>query len=200
MPDRYVFRVRCDTERFGAFSCTIEGDVPEVFRFRNGVFVEHWWLAPLVRFSHDDVRPDIWRIAETRMFVMASEVAERLMPLVTIAGELLPLRTETDSQREFVALNVTNAVDAINVERSATSSAAIYPDFVAHRLGEPTFFIIPRLDRAIFCLERDDTDDSLMGRLRSQGLTGLCFDEVWSSKDGARHVNLAADVEPPGNS
>ena len=66
----------------------------------------------------------------------------------------------------------------------------LYPAFVADALGEPTLFRVSRLAAAIFCLERDDREDSFQRRVERLGITGLLFDRVWSSVTGPEPVNL----------
>jgi hypothetical protein len=169
--------VTADVERFGPFSYRIEGELPEIGRARQGFFLTHEWAAPLVYVSEHDRWPDLWPLAGTSMLVLTADAATALMPFAAMAGELLPLRTETDTD-DLLALNIVNVVDVL--DRAAYEKrGAAEPAFIAHRLDEPTLFRVPQITGGLFCLERDDADDSFMRRIAARGLAGLVFEEVW---------------------
>jgi hypothetical protein len=65
----------------------------------------------------------------------------------------------------------------------------LYPEFKPDCLGDPTLFTVSRLG-AMFCVEREDYDDSLMRRISEFGITGLGFTLLWSSVTGAEPINL----------
>lgn len=177
-PDLKVFRVVCDIGRYPEFSFRINGRVPEVFQLRDGLLLEHWWIPPHVSVSPKDAPPpDIWRIAGTRLLILAFDVAESLMPYAAMAGQLLPVQIEGEPAGSHVALAITNEVDALKSE----SGHPVRADFIAHRLGEPTLFIVPQLHSEIFCIERSAQEDSLIRRTQANAFTGLIFEEVWSN-------------------
>jgi hypothetical protein len=197
MDQSRVFRVSCDVKRYPRFSCRIEGDLAQSFRVRRGLSLEHWWVAPRIHVNSNNAwRPDIWQLSDPKPILIAFCAAEKLMPYAAMAGELVPLRTAT-AEGESVALSVENVVDALRASKRVVPHGVINPDFIAHRLGEPTLFVVPQLRRTVFCLERSDAEDSFMRRIRRHKLTGLAFEEVWSRETGAHDINLAAESAAP---
>lgn len=165
--------------------------MPPVRRIRRRLYVEHKWSPPVLGiYGGQGERPDMWLLSGVGLVVMTVEVATALMPYVSMAGELLPLRASTGEEEKFLALNILNVVDAIDMKRSSARDGLIFPDFVAHRLGEATLFVVPQLEDLVFCIERDDVDDSLMRRMSAHEFTGIIFDHMWSSESGARDLNL----------
>jgi hypothetical protein len=173
-----IFRVEPDRARFGAFRYRLVGDVPSIERSAQRRVVYSSWRAPLLAVDGGGPpRPDLWPIEHTQLFALSPRTADALTPYVAMAGELLPVHT-TEPGADLLALHV-KVVDALARERLPKLA------FLGHRLGEPTLFCVPQLPAVVFCLERDDVDDSFMRRMEAHELSGLVFVHVWSS--GVEH-------------
>jgi hypothetical protein len=102
-----VYLVNGDVARFQSLVLALPDEgfrrVPEL----DGEPVTARWTPPPVeRVDLSLPMPDIWTLASSpASFAMTREVAERLEPFISMAGELLPLRPEPHAGRLY-ALNV----------------------------------------------------------------------------------------------
>ena len=124
------------------------------------------------------------------MIVMDGDVIDLAADFVHPAGELLPLR-EAGTDREFFALNILKDIDCLNPEAIHVEELEIRPDFLPRRLPESGLFKVPHLDIThIFCLERSDDQRSFISTVEVNELTGLRFEPIWNSTQGAAPINL----------
>jgi hypothetical protein len=82
-----------------------------------------WPNPPVQTDSPHLPAPDIWHlISMGKAFAVTPNVVERLEPMLTAVGELLPLSNHTGGEREFLAyhaLRVLPARDCLDLERRA---------------------------------------------------------------------------------
>jgi hypothetical protein len=87
-------------------------------------------------------------------------------------------------------LNVTVVRDAVEPGAYSMNDLSLYPRFLEHRLPDSGLFLLPQDSVKIFSVDRDDDDETLLGRIEELGLTGMSFVHVWSTTGGAEPLNL----------
>ena len=98
---------------------------------------------------------------------------------------------EAGTGHEFFALNILKDIDCLNPDAIRVEELNIQPDFLPRRLPESGLFKVPHLDTThIFYLERSDDPDSFIRTVDVNELTGLRFESVWNSAEGAAPINL----------
>lgn len=188
-----VYLVRPELDHFRSLLYDLPGEETPAacYGFFGESKLEAWPDPPVYIDNLAAETPDIWYLASAGIFAFTPSIIEKLEPFVSMAGELLPLSKKNEFVGESLyALNILNLIDGLDMSRSDFQNLIIYPDFIEHRLGEPTVFIVPQHAAAIFCVEWDDVGDSFMKRIERHELRGVRFEEVWSSTRGPRDVNL----------
>lgn len=130
-------------------------------------------------------RPDFFDFG-VGTFVCNDRARELAAEPLEMAGELLPVNIRGEDG-QFVLFNLTNCINALDVERSAWSqlhpSIRILkkPVFRPEAMGEPTLFKIPE-DGAqrIYCVERtgDPEDGEFKAVVEFNHLVGLVFERI----------------------
>lgn len=187
-----VFRIRFDVERFQAYLY----DLPEVawteeiHTFGGTSKADLWVPQPVYSDQPRLERPDIWHLVGVATMVMSADVVDQLEPWLAKAGELLPLVVSGTDETVY-AMNILVDVDCIEPAAYSLDDLELYPVFLEHRLPESGLFKIPQCDTVyMFCVERDDEEETFRGRIERRGLTGIEFQRVWSSVDGPLPINM----------
>lgn len=109
-----VYRVSFDVQRYRSLVFDVSSeDWDEIPDLDGRCRLAIDWPHPPVRLDNKKApSPDVWHLTSMgRALVMTPPVVERLEPFVSMAGELLPLRNNTDEEWEFLVLNVLIVLD-----------------------------------------------------------------------------------------
>jgi hypothetical protein len=184
-----VHRITTDVDRYQ----TLCWDLAEVelhfgLTYFDAVPRADSWDVPPVMIRRDGRRqPDIWRFGAPAVLAFDGATLERLAPFVSSVGELLPLIGQNDQR--FTLLNITPAVDCVDVARSILGPIEFCLVFREDRLPDWGLFKTlgsPAPQAHIFCVERDTEPPSHSFRetVETLGLEGIEFEPVWSSTSG----------------
>jgi hypothetical protein len=166
-----------------------EDEMPSFERFDGIPRGSAWTPMPVYVPEPKLEEPEVWHLGVS-LFVMSRQTVDILEPFVAHSAELLPLTT-SDGRADLVAVNVVRTFDCLSPNAVKREPLGVVPEFLAHRLPETGLFKIPQLSMTlVFCVERDDDDDSFRRRAEDLGLTGVGFVRVWSSETGPEEMDL----------
>jgi hypothetical protein len=192
MTETRVYLVSWDVERFQAYLYDLPDEdvsLDDHMLFNGHSKLESWKPLPIYSDQPHLERPDIWYHTATFMPVMSEEVIDQLAPFMSEAGELLPLIVSGTGDEVYM-VNVLVVRDAVEPGAYSLDELWAYPRFIEHRLPDTGLFLLPQLSGKIFYVERDDDEETLIGRIEACGLRGMSFVPVWSSTSGPAPLNL----------
>ena len=184
-----VFHIGFDTDRYQCLFVD-SGDEEAKARARlDGGWKGASWDPPRVYadFLAHDV-PDIWNLYESYAMVLSPRARSALAGLL-LEAELLPLPV---GDTTLALVNVVEVRNYLDEERTRWLGGLVgviaeVPEFAAHRIGGPSLFKLPHDAVGLYCWEDDaDPGASFRRAVLDAGLTGLTFEEIWSSDAGGR--------------
>jgi hypothetical protein len=194
-----VFRVVFEVDRYQQLGYDLAERPPlTLLRFRGTSRRAEWTSQPVAVHGAELRTPDIWCLGGVAVLVLSLETIEKLEPLITMAGELLPVNI-SGSEDELFILNITTDVACLDTQSSSLGPGTRKLVFLEERLPETGLFKVPQNDAAfIFVVEKEGCEElSLRRRIDDYELEGIRFQEVWSSVDGATSFGLFDDVWSP---
>lgn len=117
-----VYFVDFDVGGYRSLLLDISEDEFDQLPALDGQIAAEVWPTPPVIIepsTFDFPSPDVWHLMSIgKAPVVTAEVADRLEPFISAAGELLPLRNNTPVRGDFYALNVLNQVSMESLDLS----------------------------------------------------------------------------------
>lgn len=146
------------------------------------------WRPPSVYIGNPKLRRGHFAYLCPGALVVDESARRQLADLLEMSGELLPLPHKAEVFHVLNVMECVNALDEDTTEWIYGSATGVRIDirrysFHARRFLEVPLFKIPETSAAdILTIEgMKDPDDEFKGRVERLGLTGLCFEEIWSS-------------------
>lgn len=178
-----VYRLDPDNEHFHNFALVEEGAAAIYRRFDGGPLRAEWKPLEIMAVDTDD---ELALLGDHALLgtipVLSERAVDALADVLQANGELLPLIFR---RKPYFALNVTTVTDALDESRSKvhrfSSGRVMAIDefaFRPERVRALTIFKIPELPRGFVFVT-----DTFVDRVRTAGLQGFDFHEVWH--DGA---------------
>jgi hypothetical protein len=182
-----VYRVRPDVSNYQYFM--LEDDslvLSEMLNF-DGTAKADGWAAPAVYILEPNLRIGHFPALFSKAVIVVDEVAlKQLRGFLEMSGELLPLPYK---DKLYHVLNVTGCYNVLDERRTQWryEKGRLPIDryaFHRNRLTETPLFKIPESCRTeiLTCEGLNDPEHEFKGRLEQLGLTGLLFEELWSSE------------------
>jgi hypothetical protein len=181
-----------DVERFQAYLYDLPDDrlsLHDHMLLNGESRFDTWEPLPIYSDQPNLEEPDVWYHTATHLPVMDLDVINALEPFISEVGELLPLVVSETGETVYM-LNVLVVRNSIEPHAYSVDDLLLYPRFAEHRLPDSGLFRLPQLAGALFYVERDDDNDTLMRRLRNRGFRGISFIPVWSTSEGPADLNL----------
>jgi hypothetical protein len=187
-----VSLVDWDVNRYQQWAYVVDEPTLDLFTF-DATPRESSWVPQDVTVTDVSLeRPHLWRLGGAETLVLESHTIELLEPFISEAGELLPL-TDVDTGARLFLLNVLRLVDCLDEDASRINDLVLTLSFDRDRLPPTGLFKIPQARTThLLHVEHPRSRDSLHDRVERLGLTGISFDPVWTSEEGALPVNVLA--------
>ena len=178
-----VFQVDHDVDRFQTI-CVDTGNVLEGFCFDGQRVSDSWEPPPVYPQPQTHAVPDIWAVEAFAVLVLSPGVYEILSEWLEYEERLdLPMGSEVLDV--INVLNTPNVLDLDATESIGGPSALITKyAFHARRFeGNRSLFRLPgTVYGPLYCWEdSDDEEAGFRHGVRSNGVTGLLFEECWNS-------------------
>lgn len=183
-----IYRVSPDVNKFQSFSLEDPNlELSEMLNFDGTPDRAETWVPPAVYIYKPKLKKgNFLSLGSTVSLVVDETALEEIRDLLEMSGELLPLPYK---DKLYHVLNVTECVNVLDDHQTQwlyeKGSLPIKKyAFHRNRLTEAPLFKIPETCKyEILTFEGlKDADDEFKGRVERLGLTGLIFEEVWSSE------------------
>jgi hypothetical protein len=187
-----VYLIGWDVERFQSFLYDLPDEdvsLDDHMRFDGSSRLGSWEPLPVYSDQPNLERPDLWYHTDTLLPVMNKETLDKLEPVISPLWEPLPLTVSTTGETVYM-VNVLNVRDALDPSANSPDQRTVHPRFLQHRLPDTGLFLVPQLRGNLFYVERNDDEDTLLGRIRELGLRGMSLLPVWSSSTGPADLDL----------
>jgi hypothetical protein len=182
-----VFKIRPASNVYqSALPSDIGVHKTELLRFDCDRRLENWVPPEIYIYNPKKKRGNFLQLTPGS-FLVDEMAKELLLPILEMAGELLPIPHKDEL---FFALNVLECINCLNENNTkwivgAESKKRIgieRYDFYRDRFSESSIFKIPEQSSAwLFAVSGlHDPENDFKLQVEAHGLTGLEFEEVWS--------------------
>lgn len=191
MTDTMVYRIKFGVGQYQVLLFDLpDPDAEGLFDFDGTPKLGGWGTPPVYVPRPRQERPDIWFLIGADTMAMTEMTAALVEPFVSSSGELLPLALSGSNEKLF-ALNVLGTTDCIDPAAYSFQTSELYPQFVEGKLPRSGLFKIPQTRRTrIYCVERATDEVSFRQQVENYSLTGIGFEAIWSTAEGAKPINL----------